>query len=228
MPWSVRAVPLPDGDRPADLWIDAAGCVSAGPVPDAEPLPGRYVAPGLVDAHAHPCVGPGPVARNHAETLDELTAWAASGVCLVRDTGSPGGSALQLDPGPGRPRLQAAGRFLAPAGRYFPALLPEEVPQQRLTELALAELERGARWVKVIADFPPVVDGTPSGPAGPTYSPEAVEAMTAAVHAAGGRVAAHVTTDAVAQLVRARVDSVEHGTALDESTLRLMAQAGTA
>ena len=79
MPWSVRAVPLPDGDRPADLWIDAAGCVSAAPVPGAEPLPGRYVAPGLVDAHAHPCVGPGPVARNHAETLDELTAWAASG-----------------------------------------------------------------------------------------------------------------------------------------------------
>ena len=71
MPWSVRAVPLPDGDRPADLWIDATGCVSAAPVPDAEPLPGRYVAPGLVDAHAHPCVGPGPVARNHAETLDD-------------------------------------------------------------------------------------------------------------------------------------------------------------
>ena len=23
MPWSVRAVPLPDGDRLADLWIDA-------------------------------------------------------------------------------------------------------------------------------------------------------------------------------------------------------------
>jgi imidazolonepropionase-like amidohydrolase len=228
MPWSVHAVPLPDGDRPDDLWIDATGCVSAGPVPGAEPLPGRYVAPGLVDAHAHPGVGPGPVARNRAETLDELTAWAASGVCLVRDTGSPGGSVLQLDPGPGRPRLQAAGRFLAPAGRYFPALLPEEVPQQRLTELALAELARGARWVKVIADFPPVVDGTPSGPAGPTYSPEAVGAMIAAVHAAGGRVAAHVTTDAVAHLVRAGVDSVEHGTALDESTLRVMAQAGTA
>ena len=62
MPWSVRAVPLPDGDRPADLWIDATGCVSAGPVPGAEPLAGRYVAPGLVDAHAHPGVGPGPAA----------------------------------------------------------------------------------------------------------------------------------------------------------------------
>jgi imidazolonepropionase-like amidohydrolase len=63
MPWSVRAVPLPGGDRPADLWIDATGCVSTGPVPDAEPLPGRYVAPGLVDAHAHPCVGPGLTSR---------------------------------------------------------------------------------------------------------------------------------------------------------------------
>ena len=45
-------------------------------------------------------------------------------------------------PAPGMPRLQAAGRFLAPAGRYFPALLPEGVPQRRLTELALAELAR--------------------------------------------------------------------------------------
>ena len=135
---------------------------------------------------------------------------------------------LGLGLGPGLPRLQAAGRFLAPAGRYFPALLPEEVPEQRLTELALAELARGSRWVKVIADFPPVVDGTPSGPAGLTYSPEAVQAMITAVHAAGGRVAAHVTTDAVAQLVRAGVDSVEHGTALDEDALRLMAEAGTA
>jgi imidazolonepropionase-like amidohydrolase len=228
MPWSVRAVPLPDGDRPADLWIDATGCLAAGPVPGAEPLPGRYVAPGLVDAHAHPAVGPGLVPRDDDETMTELAAWAAAGVALVRDTGSPGGSVLGLGLGPGLPRLQAAGRFLAPAGRYFPALLPEEVPQQRLTELALAELARGGRWVKVIADFPPVVDGKPSGPAALTYSVDAVEEMIAAVHAAGGRVAAHCTTDAVAQLVRAGVDSVEHGTSLDEDALRLMAEAGTA
>jgi imidazolonepropionase-like amidohydrolase len=228
MPWSVRAVPLPDGDRPADLWVDATGCLAAGPVPGADPLPGRYVAPGLVDAHAHPALGPGPVPRDDDETMTELAAWAAAGVALVRDTGSPGGSVLGLGLGPGLPRLQAAGRFLAPAGRYFPALLPEEVPEQRLTELALAELARGGRWVKVIADFPPVVDGTPSGPAGLTYSLDAVEAMITAVHAAGGRVAAHATTDAVTQLVRAGVDSVEHGTALDEDALRLMAEAGTA
>ena len=217
MPWSVRAVPLPDGDRPGDLWIDATGCLAAGPVPDADPLPGRYVAPGLVDAHAHPALGPGLVPRDDDETMTELAAWAAAGVALVRDTGSPGGSVLGLGLGPGLPRLQAAGRFLAPAGRYFPALLPEEVPEQRLTELALAELARGARWVKVIADFPPVVDGNPSGPAALTYSVEAVEAMIAAVHAAGGRVAAHCHHRRGRATGPGREwTPFEHGTALDE------------
>jgi imidazolonepropionase-like amidohydrolase len=231
MPWTVRAVQLPDGDRPVDLFVDAAGCLVPDPVPDAERLPGRYVAPGLVDAHAHPALGSKagiPVPLSESEAVKALAGWAATGVCLVRDTGSPGGSVLGLGLGPGMPRLQAAGRFLAPAGRYFPALLPEDAPEHRLTELALGELARGARWVKVIADFPQVVDGLPAGPAALTYSGEAVAAMVAAVHAAGGRVAAHTTTDVVSELVRAGVDSIEHGNALDESTLQLMARSGTA
>jgi len=183
MSWSVRAVQLPDGDRPADLWVNRAGCLVTEPVPGAARLPGRYVAPGLVDAHAHPAVGwqaGAPVALDESQTLKTLAGWARSGVCLVRDTGSPGGSVLQLDLAPGMPRLQAAGRFLAPAGQYFPALLPEDAPQQRLTELALGELARGGRWVKVIADFPAVADRTPSGRPSPTYSGEAIQAMTAA------------------------------------------------
>ena len=231
MSWAVRAVELPDGDLPVDLWVDAAGCLAREPVPGAERLPGRYVVPGLVDAHAHPAVGSEagmPVALGGAEALDVLAAWAACGVGLVRDTGSPGGSVLDLDLVPGMPRMQAAGRFLAPAGRYYPALLPEGAPQRRLTELAVGELARGGRWVKVIADFPAVADGKPSGPPGPTYSGAAIEAMIAAVHAAGGRVAAHVTTDFVFDLVRAGADSIEHGTAIDESALRLMARTGAA
>jgi imidazolonepropionase-like amidohydrolase len=231
MSWAVRAVRLPDGDRPVDQWVDAAGCLVAEPVLGAEPLPGRYVLPGLVDAHAHPTAGweAGiPVAVDGPKALTVLTEWAASGVCLVRDTGSPGGLVLELDLAPGLPRLQAAGRFLAPAGQYFPTLLPEEAPEQRLTELALGELARGGRWVKVIADFPRIVDGWPSGRPEPTYSAAAIETMVTAVHAAGGRVAAHANTDVVGQLVRAGVDSIEHGTAIDEQALRLMAQTGAA
>lgn len=231
MSWSVHAVPLPDGDRPADVWVDAAGCLQTGPVPDADRLPGRYVLPGLVDAHAHPAVGwgdSGPVAMTAAEASDVLTGWAADGVCLVRDTGSPGGLVLDVELAAGMPRLQAAGRFLAPAGQYFPALLPQGVPEDRLTELALGELARGARWVKLIADFQAVEGDLRSGPATPTYRAEAVATLVSAVHAAGGRVAAHVTTGLVTSLVETGVDSVEHGTAMDERTLHLMARTGAA
>ncbi len=231
MSWSVRAIQLPDGDRPVDLWVDDDGRLAHEPLAGAERLPGRFVAPGLVDAHAHPTVtmtDSGPAALPSADVLDLLAGWAAAGVCLVRDTGSPGGSVLRLDLAAGMPRLQAAGRFLAPAGRYFPALLPDDVPEDQLTDLALAELARGSRWVKLIADFPPVADGMPAGPAGPTYSLDAIEAMVTAVHAAGGKVAAHTTTGLAGALVRAGVDSVEHGTGLDESALRLMAGTGAA
>ncbi len=55
-----------------------------------------------------------------------LTAWAEAGITLVRDVGSAGGLSLQLGSGPGLPALQAVGRFLAPAGRYFPDLLSEQ------------------------------------------------------------------------------------------------------
>src|SRR6185503_2827217 len=57
---------------------------------------------------------------------------------------------------PGRfvlPDLVACGRFLAPPGRYFPAL-HEPVPPENLVDAALAEVAAGARWVKLVADFP--------------------------------------------------------------------------
>ena len=79
---------------------------------------------------------------------------------MVRDTGSPEGITLQLTSGPGMPALQAAGRFLAPAGRYFPELLDAPIAEAELVSCALAEIGRGARWVKVIADFPDLAAGT--------------------------------------------------------------------
>jgi imidazolonepropionase-like amidohydrolase len=229
--WRVSAVPLPGGDGPVELWVDADGQRVAGPLPDAERLPGAYVLPGLVDAHAHPAIGngqPGTHARDPAEAVAALAEWAAAGVGLVRDVGSPGGLTLRLDLGPGLPEVQAAGRFLAPPGRYFPGLLLDGVPQARLNAAALAELDRGARWVKVIADFPLLDGDRPTSAPQPNYSRDAVADLARVVHAAGGRVAAHTTLDDVASLVRAGVDSIEHGTEMDHTAVRLMARHGTA
>jgi imidazolonepropionase-like amidohydrolase len=124
-----------------------------------------------------------------------------------------------------RPVLQAAGRFLAPAGRYFPELLDVPVGEADLVGAALVEIGRGAGWVKVIADFPDLAAGTDTQA---TYRTEAIAQLVAAAHAAGARVAVHATLPDAGQLVAAGVDSIEHGFGLDERAIHAMADRGTA
>lgn len=226
--WAVHGVELPYGDEPVSWWVDGSGAVHDRPVADADPLPGRFVLPGLADAHAHPAVGSGPaglVPLGAPAVRANLTAWARAGITLVRDVGSAGGLTLQLGPRPGLPTLQAAGRFLAPAGRYFPDLLDAPADEAGLVDAAMAEIGRGAAWVKVIADFPDLAAGTD---AQPTYPIGAIERLVAAAHQAGARVAVHSTVPDAGQLVAAGVDSVEHGFGLDEDAVRDMAGRGTA
>jgi imidazolonepropionase-like amidohydrolase len=224
----VQGVELPFGDEAAAWWIDASGSVHDRPIADADLLPGGFILSGLVDAHAHPAVGSGPaglVALDTSAARANLLAWAQTGITLVRDVGSPGGVTLELRSGPGMPVLQAAGRFLAPAGRYFPDLLDAPVKEADLVSAAVAEIGRGARWVKVIADFPDLAAGTD---AEATYRTEAIAQLVAAAHDAGARVAVHSTVPDAGQLVAAGVDSVEHGFGLDERAIREMADRGTA
>jgi imidazolonepropionase-like amidohydrolase len=225
MPWHLRAVPLNDGDTRRDLWVDRNGCLTDTPDVTAEELPGRYVIHGLVDSHAHPSIGEGPtgpLALDGPATLAKLDDWSRAGITMVRDVGSPGGLTLTLEPPPNSPRIQAAGRFFAPENQYFPELLPAAASEDDLIRLALAEIARGASWIKVIADFPLVTDGQPSGPPERTYSLEAIVSLIEAAHEAGVRVAVHSTIDHARELVEAGVDSLEHGTGLDEDTVRLI------
>jgi imidazolonepropionase-like amidohydrolase len=226
--WAVSGFELPFGSESRSWWIDATGAAHDDPLEDAEPLPGSFILPGLVDAHAHPALGlgpAGPLALTKEAARSNLLDWAVAGVTLVRDAGSPGGLSLELEHQPGMPVLEAAGRFLAPAGRYFPDLLVTPVAQDELVSAALQEIGRGATWVKLIADFPDLAAHT--GP-DPTYSLGAVAALTAAVHQAGGRVAAHSTSAFASALVTAGIDSIEHGTGLDEDAVKAMAERGMA
>lgn len=227
--WALHGVELPFGDEPVSWWIDALGAVHDRPIADADLLPGAFILPGLADAHAHPAVGSGPaglVALDETAARANLAAWAQAGITLVRDVGSPGGLTLELRPGPGLPAVQAAGRFLAPAGRYFPDLLDTPVDEASLVSAALAEIGRGAAWVKVIADFPDLVAGTD---AEATYQVEAIARVVAAAHQAGARVAVHSTVPGAGQLVAVGVDSIEHGwSGLDEHAVTDMAGRGTA
>lgn len=206
---------LPDGEQ-RDVWILDGRFTDAAPT-RAETLPGRYALPGLVDAHAHLAMshdGPGGaelVAHN-------LRTWRDQGVLVIRDVGAPHSVTLELTPDASDPQLFVAGRWHAPAGRFFPEL-HDPVEPGELIASALHEIERGATWIKVIADFR---DEELS------YDREHLERLVSAVHAAGARVAAHSNRSHVADVVAAGVDSIEHGSVLDPDALAEMAQRGTA
>jgi len=213
--WRLPETILPDGER-RQLWV-RDGVLSREPVQQAASLPGRFALPGLVDAHAHitlrdrePAGAMGGV-RNLLELRSQ-------GVLLVRDVGSPQSATLDLEPHPELPTLQSAGRWHAPEGRFYaPYHVP--VPAEALVPAALTEIARGARWIKVIADW------TTNDL---SYEQDALAGLVARAHAAGARVAAHTQWPVVAQVVAAGVDSVEHGCMLDEATLEVMAAHGVA
>jgi imidazolonepropionase-like amidohydrolase len=213
--YRLPGVLLPEGDR-RPLWV-SGGRLSATPIDDAETLPGGFVLPGLVDAHAHLAMD-GMDAGDVALATRHLREARDQGVLAVRDVGAPRSVTLELRPRPDDPSLFVAGRWHAPEGRFYPQMATPTAPEE-LIESALQEIRRGATWVKVVADWR-------SNEL--SYDFELLRRLIEAVHAAGARVAAHTQWPVVADVVRAGVDSVEHGFSLDDATLDAMAARGVA
>ena len=113
----------------------------------------------------------------------------------------------------GRPVVTAAGRFLAPANRYFPRMHSPVAPDE-LAPAIRAEVAAGAAWVKIIGDFPQWAEGGPVPQStAATYDLETLRYAVDAAHAAGARVAVHSNLPD-SGLAGIGADSIEHGTAL--------------
>lgn len=223
MAWHVRGVVLPE-DEVRDLWLDGDR-VSLSPVPGAVTLAERgFILPGLVDAHCHIGIRPdgAPI-----EGIDEAKALAAidrdAGVLAIRDAGSPYPYA-ELDDDPDVPRLARAGRHLAPVRRYLRDI-GVELEAHELPAAAKQQAAAGNGWVKLVGDW----IEREVGDLAPAWAPADMAEAVAAAHAAGARVAVHTfAEESVAALVRAGVDSVEHGTGLSDEDIAEMARRGTA
>jgi imidazolonepropionase-like amidohydrolase len=221
--WHVRGVVLPD-DEVRDLWL-VGDRVTYEPVAGAETLAGRgFVLPGLVDAHCHIGMRPGgaPI-----EALDEARELAAverrAGVLAIRDAGSPY-PYPELDHDNDVPRLIRAGRHVAPVRRYLRGI-GVEVEAAELGRAVKEQAAAGTGWVKLVGDW---IDRS-VGDLAPAWDLGVMAAAIADAHAAGARVAVHTfAEESVAALVRAGVDSVEHGTGLSEEDISEMARRGTA
>ncbi|MGH3646373.1 MAG: amidohydrolase family protein [Micromonosporaceae bacterium] len=219
----VRGVLLPD-DEVRDLYL-VGDRVSLEPVPGAETVSADgFVVPGLVDAHCHIGIAAGGTPVGSA---DEARAVALvdrdTGVLAMRDAGSPY-PYPELDDDPEMPRLARAGRHLAPPKKHLRGI-PLEVTADEVVAAAAGQAKAGNGWVKLVADW---LDRGEADLA-PCYDEATTRAVIDTAHAAGARVAAHTfSEEAVAFLVRAGVDSVEHGTGLSLDLIDEMARRGTA
>jgi len=221
MTWTFDGLLLPTGE-PGRLEVGTDG--------PPEPLPGRCCLPGLVDAHAHLTVRDDHTLGDERLARERLAAYAGIGVGQVRDVGGRSTVTLALAnaPEPGLPRVRAAGRFLAPAGRYFPGM-HDPIADDDLLAAAEAEIAAGATWLKLIGDFPLLEDGRPvPGTLAPTYSPDLVARLVESAKAQGARVAVHTQSACAADLVAAGADSVEHGEWLTEDAVRELGARGGA
>jgi imidazolonepropionase-like amidohydrolase len=190
-------------------------------------LRGRYLLPGLMDAHTH--LASLETAKRALES--GVTTVRSSGVSSFLDVGLRELVRQGAVAGPDvlatgyhvRPRL-AEEAFLSEPG--LADLMPGLRSPDDVRRVVRANLARGVDWIKVLATERAGLADTD-----PRKQALTEEELRAAVEEAGAKgipVQAHAHGDEGARAaVRAGVRSIEHGTYLSEETLALMKEKGT-
>ncbi|MFH0519708.1 amidohydrolase family protein [Streptomyces sp. M41] len=210
----LRGTLLPHG-TPRDLWILGDRITFDRPTAPARTVAdGGFLLPGLVDVHTHPGSRSEEDARWDPEAFaEQIAAHRDTGTAALRFPGLLGEIPLGLREAPDAPRMITAGRWLAWAGLSKNAGF--HTVTDDLVAAAVAEAKAHDGWCKLMGDWDFEADPVPY---------ELLRAVTDAVHAAGGRVAAHcMSASGVLNAVRAGVDSVEHGMAMPQECVELMA-----
>jgi imidazolonepropionase-like amidohydrolase len=207
---------LPDGER-CELWI-VDGVIRTERVADAETIAnGVWIVPGLVDAHCHVGLSAGGAVPPEEAERQALTD-RDTGTLLIRDAGSPADTRW-IDAREDLPKIIRAGRHIARPKRYIRNFADEVEPDELIATVE-RQAARGDGWVKIVGDWidRDAKDLTPLWPVA------VVTEAIARAHQLDVRVTAHVFGEqAAAELVRAGIDGIEHGTGLDVDTLELMA-----
>jgi len=188
---------------------------------------GRYVVPGLVDAHTH--IASFAAARQALES--GVTTVRSSGVAhyfdvgfrdLVRKGGLPGPDMLASGYHV-RPRV-AEEAFVSHPSLF--ELMSGVDTEGELRAMVRANLDRGVDWIKVLASERAGTADT--DPRKQVYSEAELKAVVDEAAARGIPVQAHAHGEEGAlAAVRAGVRSIEHGSYLSDEALRLMREKGT-
>lgn len=213
----------------------------------------RTLLPGLIDCHTHltsDLLGEWVNREVHETAADEALRGAMyaritllAGFTTVRDVGSGNFADVSLmkaiDAGwiPG-PRMFPAGHAIGITGGhadttgYAPGLL-ERGPESgiadgvdQVIEAVRQQVKHGAKVIKTCATAGVLSFEGPVG--AQQYSDEELVALVTEAHRHGLKVAAHAHgTEGIKAAVRAGVDSIEHGSMLDDEAIALMKEHGT-
>jgi imidazolonepropionase-like amidohydrolase len=191
-------------------------------------LQGRYLLPGLIDAHAH-IESPAAALRalqsgvTTARVLGDTHFQAIGTRDLIR-LGHVPGPELLVSPGHIRPKPGLA--FFIAYPEFGDAIDGELRGPERIAEATRALIAKGADVIKVGASERAGLPET--DPRKPELTEEEIRAAVAEAATKGLYVAAHAhAREGVANAVRAGVRSVEHGTWVDDGTLAEMKRRDT-
>jgi len=217
-------------------------------------LSNATVLPGLIDAHAHVLGNlkdqspTAPLRTSSAQGalwgVRNLQVWLAKGFTALRDAceGDPGYGQIALRDSVRKglirgPRMVSAGNCLSLTGGHGDAdvLAPDQALPRRanlsdsveeISRAARRDIKYGADWIKLMATGgvgDPISDFNVQ-----ELSEEQMAKAVEIAHRARKKVMAHAEgTEGIKAAVRAGVDSIEHGTMLDDEGAALMAQRGT-
>jgi imidazolonepropionase-like amidohydrolase len=205
-------------------------------------LAGRWVVPGLMNAHAHLCLdgGPDPEAALRSENRTEtvvrsvarLEAALRAGVTTIRDVGGVDGIDIELarlvEAGEiDGPRVIPSGRVVTMTGGHGWWMGLQADGPDGVRRAARENLRAGAGSIKLMATGGMMTGGRQAGQ--PQLTIEEMAAAVDEAHKRGVPVAAHAESQVgVLNAIRAGVDSVEHGHGGDQEAIDLMLERGVA
>jgi imidazolonepropionase-like amidohydrolase len=213
--------------------------------------------PGLIDCHVHLAeradeYAPilmfrhGPL-RAAISAVGNARATLQAGFTTVRDLGSPAFLAADLRDAiaegqlPG-PRIVASGPGISITGGhgdlngYAPQVSVHSFPEERDFQIAdgvdqvrhvvRAQLKHGVDVIKIHASGGVLSRG--DQPGAPQFTLDELRAAAEEAHKGGRRIAAHAHgAQSIRDAVLAGIDSIEHGSLIDDEGIRLMAARGT-